>query len=248
MNTGNRESLDVQVVILAAGLGTRLGRPLPKSQTRLRDGRTIMQQQVDNVRSALGPDVPITVVVGFKAMVVVEAHPDLRFTYNEVFDSTNTSKSLLRALTTSHRGGVLWMNGDVVFDPRVLQHVQPWLERDETFVCVNTEAVGEEEVKYTVDAEGFVRELSKTVVGGLGEAVGINYVSAADKAVLVEELRACADTDYFERGLETAIARGVRIAPVDVSRFDVVEVDFEDDLVRADLIDAEHLRLDALTG
>ncbi|WP_432482974.1 phosphocholine cytidylyltransferase family protein [Kineococcus esterisolvens] len=248
MNTGNRESLDVQVVILAAGLGTRLGRPLPKSQTRLRDGRTIMQQQVDNVRSALGPDVPITVVVGFKAMVVVEAHPDLRFTYNEVFDSTNTSKSLLRALTTSHRGGVLWMNGDVVFDPRVLRDARPWIERDETFVCVNTEAVGEEEVKYTVDAEGFVRELSKTVVSGLGEAVGINHVSAADKAVLVEELRACADTDYFERGLETAIARGVRIAPVDVSRFDVVEVDFEDDLVRADRIDAEHLRLDAFTG
>ncbi len=237
----------VQVVILAAGLGTRLGRPLPKSQTPLRDGRTIMQQQVDNVRAVLGADVPITVVVGFKAMVVMEAHPDLLFAYNELFDSTNTSKSLLRALDTSQPGGVLWMNGDVVFDPRVLRRVQPWLERDETFVCVNTAAVGEEEVKYTVDAEGFVRELSKTVTGGLGEAVGINFVSSADKAVLVEELRACADTDYFERGLETAVARGVRVAPVDVSDFDVVEVDFEDDLVRADSIDVEHLRLGPAT-
>jgi choline kinase len=137
------------------------------------------------------------------------------------------------------------MNGDVVFDPRVLRHVQPWLERDETFVCVNTDSVGDEEVKYTVDAEGFVRELSKTVRDGLGEAVGINYVSAADKAVLVEELRACADTDYFERGLETAVARrGLHVAPVDVSRFDVVEVDFEEDLQRADRIEAGNLRLE----
>ncbi|WP_432535937.1 phosphocholine cytidylyltransferase family protein [Kineococcus arenarius] len=248
MTTTDRGPLDVQVVILAAGLGTRLGRPLPKSQTHLRDGRTIMQQQVDNVRAVLGPDVRITVVVGFKAMVVMEAHPDLLFAYNEVFDSTNTSKSLLRALSTSHPGGVLWMNGDVVFDPRLLQSALPWIARDETFVCVNTAAVGEEEVKYTVDAEGFVRELSKTVTGGLGEAVGINHVSAADKAVLIEELRACADDDYFERGLETAVARGVRVVPVDVSRFDVVEVDFEDDLVRADSIDAEHLRLDAVAG
>ncbi|ABS03061.1 CDP-glycerol glycerophosphotransferase [Kineococcus radiotolerans] len=237
----------VQAVVLAAGLGTRLGRPLPKSQTVLRDGRTIMRQQVDHLRSALSAEVRVTVVVGFKATVVMEAHPDLRFVYNERFDSTNTSKSLLRALETSHPGGVLWMNGDVVFDPRILRHVQPWLDRDETFVCVNTASVAEEEVKYTVDAEGFVRELSKTVRGGLGEAVGINHVSSRDKAVLVEELRACADDDYFERGLETAIARrGLHVAPVDVSRFDVVEVDFEEDLQRADRIEADHLRLDPL--
>ena len=240
--------MNVQVSILAAGMGTRLGRPLPKSQTRLRDGRTIMQQQVDNLRSVLGADVPITVVVGFKATVIMEARPDVLFAYNELFDSTNTSKSLLRALVTSQPGGVLWLNGDVVFDPRILLDVQPWLSRDESFVCVNTEAVAEEEVKYTVDAEGFVRELSKTVVGGLGEAVGINYVSSRDKAVLIECLRACEDQDYFERGIELAIERGVRVAPVDISARDVVEIDFEQDLVRADAIDAEHLRLDVQTS
>ncbi|NAZ75102.1 NTP transferase domain-containing protein [Kineococcus sp. T13] len=240
--------MNVQVSILAAGMGTRLGRPLPKSQTRLRDGRTIMQQQVDNLRSVLGADVPITVVVGFKATVIMEARPDVLFAYNELFDSTNTSKSLLRALVTSQPGGVLWLNGDVVFDPRLLLDVQPWLARDESFVCVNTEAVGDEEVKYTVDAEGFVQELSKTVVGGLGEAVGINYVSSRDKAVLIECLRACEDQDYFERGIELAIGRGVRVVPVDISARDVVEVDFEQDLVRADAIDAEHLRLDVHTS
>ncbi|WP_129338261.1 NTP transferase domain-containing protein [Cellulomonas endophytica] len=238
-------SRDLQAVVLAAGLGTRLARSLPKSQTLLRDGRTIMRQQLDNLRSALGPAVRVTVVVGHQATVIMQAHPDVRFAYNELFDATNTSKSLLRALETSPPGGVLWMNGDVVFDPRALRHVQPWLERDETFVCVNTEAVGDEEVKYTVDAAGYVCELSKTVRDGLGEAVGINYVSAADKAVLVEELRACDRTDYFERALETAIARrGMRVLPVDVSMFDVVEVDFEDDLARADRIPAGHLRLD----
>ena len=229
---------DVQIAILAAGMGTRLGRPLPKPLTTLRDGRSIMQQQVENLRSVLGEDVPITAVVGFKATIVMEAVPGLLFAYNEEFDRTNTSKSLLRALTTSHRGGVLWLNGDVVFDPRLLQTVLPFLERDESFVCVDTAVVGEEEVKYTVDAEGFVRELSKTVVGGLGEAVGINYVSSADKAVLIEQLRACEDTDYFERGIETAISdRGMRVHPVDISEFAAVEIDFEEDLRRANLIE-----------
>jgi hypothetical protein len=33
--------------------------------------------------------------------------------YNERYDQTNTSKSLLRALKATGKGGVLWMNGDV---------------------------------------------------------------------------------------------------------------------------------------
>jgi len=223
-----------QVVILAAGMGTRLGRPLPKPLTVLRDGRSILHQQVDNLQRVLGASVPITVVVGFKATIVMEAAPDLLFAYNQVYDSTNTSKSLLKALRTSHPGGVLWLNGDVVFDPRVLEIVEPSLAAEENFVCVNTEAVAEEEVKYTVDADGFVAQLSKKVVGGLGEAVGINHVAAADKPALLAELEACADQDYFERGIESAIAsRGVRFRPLDISVFPAVEVDSEEDLARA---------------
>jgi CDP-glycerol glycerophosphotransferase len=72
------------------------------------------------------------------------------------------------------------------------------------------------------------------VVGGLGEAVGINYVSGADKAALIEQLAACEATDYFERGMELAIQRsGVHFRPLDISRFSAVEVDFDDDLQRA---------------
>ncbi len=37
----------IQAVILAAGMGTRLGRPFPKPLTPLSDGRTIMEQQID---------------------------------------------------------------------------------------------------------------------------------------------------------------------------------------------------------
>ena len=238
-----------QTAILAAGMGTRLGRPFPKPLTPLATGRSILGQQIDNVRAVFGGAARVVIVVGFKMDLVMEAFPDVLYAYNENYDRTNTSKSLLKALRLSHEGGVLWMNGDVVFDPRILQHVRPWLDRDESFVCVNTAAVGDEEVKYSVDAEGFIDELSKSVIGGLGEAVGINYIAAADKAVLIDELRECADTDYFERGLETAIARrGLRVAPVDVSRFDVVEVDFEEDLERADRIDVQRLRLDIVTG
>ena len=108
------------------------------------------------------------------------------------------------------------------------------LQADESFVCVDTSTVADEEVKYTLDADGFIAELSKTVTGGLGEAVGINYISSADKATLVEHLDSCGDQDYFERGMETAIAEaGLKFRPLDISRFSAVEVDFEADLERA---------------
>src|SRR3712207_1033123 len=224
----------LQVVILAAGMGTRLGRDHPKPLTPLHDGRTIMQRQLDGLRAVLGADVPITAVVGFRCEMIMQAAPDLTFSYNPDFATTNTSKSLLRGLSNSRDGGVLWLNGDVVFDPAVLELALPQLLADQSFVCVDTNTVADEEVKYTLDGDGFVRELSKTVVGGLGEAVGIDYVSSSDKAALVEHLEACAEDDYFERGMETAVERsGLRLRPVDISRFPAVEVDFETDLHRA---------------
>ena len=223
-----------QVVVLAAGMGTRLGRKLPKPLTPLMDGRSIMQQQLDGVRAVFGDSVPVTAVVGYRAKAVMRAQPELLFAFNPDFAVTNTSKSLLRALRSSQAGGVLWLNGDVVFDPAVLDHAAPLVQADQSFVCVDTSTVADEEVKYTLDGDGFIAELSKTVVGGLGEAVGINYVSSADKAALVAQLAACEATDYFERGMELAIQQdGVQFRPLDISRFSAVEVDFDDDLQRA---------------
>jgi choline kinase len=225
-----------QIVILAAGLGSRLGRSLPKPLTELSDGRSIMQQQHDNIHAAFGPGARILTVVGYRAETIEDAFPDADYVYNERYDQTNTSKSLLRALAQTGKRGVLWMNGDVVFDPRILGRAMPLIERDQSFVTVNTAKVSDEEVKYTVSAEGFIKELSKTVVGGIGEAVGINFISARDKKAFQRQLARVGDQDYFERGLELAIAEdGLRLEPMDISDLYAVEVDFAEDLERANL-------------
>ena len=228
--------MTTQVVILAAGMGSRLGRSLPKPLTELNDGRTIMQQQFDNIHHAFGKAAKVTIVVGYKLEHIIEAFPDASFVYNEQYDQTNTSKSLMRALSASQPGGVLWMNGDVVFDPTVLDRAAAMMARDQSFVTVNTSKVSDEEVKYTTSAEGYIKELSKTVKGGLGEAVGINYISRDDKANLLRHLARVDDQDYFERGLELAIEQdGLLVEPVDISDLYGVEVDFAEDLERANL-------------
>src|SRR6185437_2188293 len=187
-----------QIAILAAGRGTRLGRPHPKPLTPLADGRTIMAHQLDKI-SASFPGAQVYIVVGSKLEMILEAHPEHLFVYNDDYDETNTSQSLLRVLRASADGGVLWMNGDVVFDRAVLDRAQEMIAAEQSFVAVNTSRVSEEEVKYTLDADGWIKELSKSAPPERGEAVGVNYVAAADKPALIARLLEVDDQDYFER-------------------------------------------------
>jgi choline kinase len=174
------------------------------------------------------------IVVGFKLEAIIERFPEATFVYNEFYDQTNTAKSLLKALRASNDGGALWLNGDVVFDPEVLIRVLPLIQADQSFVVVNTSKVSDEEVKYTLTPEGLIGQLSKQVSGGLGEAVGINFVSSSDKQMLIKRLSEVGDQDYFERGIEIGIeSDGLRFQAVDISDLYAVEVDFAEDLERA---------------
>ena len=223
-----------EAVILAAGMGTRLGRPHPKPLTKLDSGETIMRRQITNLRTCFGGDLRITAVVGYKLDWIIEENSDLSFVYNPYYDTTNTCKSLLKALQNTGNAGVLWMNGDVVFHPELLGLLAEPIRTEQSFVSVNTDSVADEEVKYTLDGAGNIKALSKTVVGGLGEAVGINFVAAADKQALIKRLIECDDLDYFERGIELAIEHdGVCVKAIDISQFPAIEVDFEADLERA---------------
>lgn len=229
--------MQVHVTILAAGMGTRLGRPFPKPLTLLAGGRSILHQQLDNIELVFGDRARVRVVVGFKHELVMEHVPDVAFCYNENYDQTNTNRSLLKSLRSSPSGGMVWMNGDVVFEPMILERLADHIYADRTAIAVNTAVVAEEEVKYTVDDDGFVKELSKTVLDGLGESVGINYVSSTDKAILIRRLAECADQDYFERGIEIAIEKDhLKVVPVDISDLFAVEVDCAEDLNRANAL------------
>lgn len=228
----------MKIVILAAGIGSRLGNPQPKPLTKLSNGKSIMQMQVETLSQHFQID-NIFVVVGFKNQLIMEAFPDLCYLYNPNFDTTNTSKSLLRALRKIHGHDVMWFNGDVIFDPDLISKLKPVTTQNKSFVVVNTAKVGEEEVKYAIN-EGCISQLSKTVSEPLGEAVGINFVTAHDLTHLVEELEACNDNDYFEKAIETGIQKGkFSFIPIDISEFNCLEVDFEEDLNKANQLFSE---------
>lgn len=219
----------MRAIILAAGIGSRLGNPRPKPLTQLTTGEMIMGRQVEYLKQVVASD-DILVVVGFKKDLIMEEFSELTYVFNNVYDRTNTSKSLLRAMRKVRADDVIWLNGDVVFDPEVLHRV---VETKTSCMAVNTASVAEEEVKYTVADDGSIKEVSKTVKNGLGESVGINKIISSDIPLFIEMLEQCQDDDYFERGLELGIEKGLKIFPVDVSDILCIEVDFTEDLEKA---------------
>jgi choline kinase len=175
----------------------------------------------------------INVVVGFKKDLIMESFPDLTYVYNQYFDQTNTAKSLLKAIRKNKGQSILWMNGDIVFDKNILTRLKKYIDKDISFVAVNTSKVADEEVKYTLNDE-CIHKLSKDVENGLGEAVGINFISSEYVNVFIKRLEECNDNDYFEKALELAIEKdSFEIKAIDISDFNCIEIDFEEDLKNA---------------
>lgn len=224
----------MDVILLAAGLGSRLGGGLPKPLTPLgADGESLLQRQVRLLQPLLRSGASLTVVVGHEAARVASAVPRARACLNADYATTNTAKSLLCALHTGS-GPALWLNSDVVFSRGFAEQVcQVASDVATSRIGVKRGRTAEEEVKYLLDGDGRISALSKEVAGGLGEAIGVNLVAAHDRPAFVAALAQVEARAYFERAVELTVERGHRWEPLDLTDHFAVEVDFPEDLTVA---------------
>ena len=216
----------MKVIILAAGIGSRLGNSDPKPLTKLKNGESILYRQVEYLSEYIGINNIIT-IVGYKKDLIMESFPNLIYVYNNFYDTTNTSKSLLAGLHKIENEDVMWLNGDVVFEKELLPKI---IQCSQSCMAVNTNSVGEEEIKYNVFDDGNIKDVSKTVSPALGEAVGINKIMASDLSLFKVNLEKCNSQDYFEKALELSIQDGMKIMPVNINKYLCMEIDFLDDL------------------
>ena len=227
------------VVLLAAGRGSRLGAATAKPLTPLgASGETLLGRQLRLLAPLSAAGCRTTLVVGHREQDFRAAVEDVAFVRNPRYAVTNTARSLLCALSADElpgERGTLWLNTDVLFSHGfAAQLVEAVLHGDgQSFVAVRRGRTADEEVKYTVDETGAVSSLSKQVRDGLGEAVGANFVAAHDRPALRRALTACRDDDYFERAVEATIAAGRRWNALDLTEHFAVEVDFPEDLAIA---------------
>lgn len=218
----------MKIVILAAGAGSRLGTEAPKPLTPLINGKSILALQLETIAQYVSLE-HVWVIIGYHKEMIIEAFPQLHYVYNPDFAQENTAKSLLRAVSRLQED-VLWINGDVVFHPAVLEAV---LTCQRNSMVVNVGPVGDEEVKYRTNAHGQILEVSKHVTIPQGEALGLNYLLKKDLPLFVSNLKKCTDGDYFEKALELCIEEGVAVWALPVDASHCTEIDFPADLERA---------------
>ena len=217
----------MQIIILAAGMGTRLNKDIPKSLTTLNNGESILERQINSLLEYVDKE-NITIVVGYKKNIIQEKYPDYCFVSNNKYKTTNTAKSLLCALNERNiESDMIWLNGDVVFDSQILKNI---FDTNQSSMLVNCESVGEEEVKYSIKNDGSIDKVSKDIKNGLGEAVGINKIVSSQIKEFRHQLDKCEDNDYFERGIEFLINQDIKVYPIDISKYFCCEIDTQDDL------------------
>lgn len=217
----------MKAVILAAGTGSRLGMSAPKSLALLINGKTILDYQVEKI-SKFVPVGNIYVVVGYKKEMIMQRYPQLIYVHNDAYAETNTGRSLLTALNEIEEDDVLWLNGDVVFDERLISRL---IATNNSCVLVDSKTCGAEEVKYTTDSERYIRNISKEVFPAEGEALGMNLVRKKDLPIFKKNLALIDRQDYFEKAIENMISEeNIGILAINSSGLFCHEIDFPQDL------------------
>lgn len=213
-------------IILAAGLGTRLKSSVPKPLTPIFKEKTILDFQVSHLGKTIGKE-NIIMVIGYKKDLITKKFPGLNFLINQEFQSTNTSKSLLLGLDKIN-DDVIWMNSDIYFEEGVLDLL---MNSDHSCCLVDDKKCGEEEVKYSINQNGFIKELSKSVKMPIGEALGINLIKKKDLDDFRSELEKACKDDYFEKALENLIKKNkLKLISIPVGKLFCTEIDFQKDL------------------
>jgi len=230
-------------VVLAAGEGTRLH---PYTQDRPKclvevAGRPLLDRTLDALEAA-----------GFAELVLVTGYREdvlrrflerrggrlrVRCVRNDDYASTNNAYSLWTA-REQVAGGFVLLDGDLLFEPRVLTRV---LETagDAVLAVERRADLGDEEMKVLPGPDVTVAAVNKTMDprAAIGESIGIARFSAAAAAALWDRLdrqvAAGQRNVYYELAFEALIADGLPFHIGDVTGLLCMEIDTPDDLAAA---------------
>ncbi len=239
--TGTSDRAPRQAVILAAGVGSRLGKAaagLPKCLQPLGD-HTLLELQIDIFKS-LGVE-EICVVVGYRSELirrVVARYPGCTTVENVRYAETNSLYSLWVAREWI-KGAFACINADVVAHPELFRRV----------LCAGVSALGcdyasgDEDEHMKIDArEGWVRGMSKKLSAArvVGENVGLLSFDAAGAAAMLAAVERMVaegqDRSWVPAAVDRITSSGVaRVRAVDVTGLPWTEVDFPEDLENARL-------------
>ena len=235
----------MKAIILAAGMASRL-RPLtlhtPKSLLTI-DGKSLLQRSMDAlIQNGIKDFVIVTGYLHEKIEAFVkEQYADtisVKFIYNNVYDSTNNIYSLWLARPEAEGEDFLLLDSDLLYDPQIITEVMA--NKAANVLTLIKHDLGEEEMKVVTDADGVIKEISKTCnpSDAAGESLGIEKIGKEYSAALYKELEVMMNTEhlenkFYELAFERLIPQGHTYNVLDVSHLFSCERDTVEDFENA---------------
>ena len=237
-------SSPTNAVILAAGHGSRMGAltaDRPKALLNVA-GYSLIDRQLDAL--TLSGVTNITVVSGYKHHVL-QQHLGSRVSYvhNERYQKSNSLYSLWLARDVL-RGGAIVMNSDILVSPVLIARLLGTPARDAALVDPR-EDMGDEEMKVRL-SNGFITEFGKDlpIAEASGENVGILKFGREGGRRLIRHLDMLVQigmTSAWAPLAFSALAREWPLVAVSTRGIPWTEIDFPDDLARAEQLAAAQL-------
>lgn len=235
----------MKAIILAAGMASRL-RPLtlttPKSLLKVGE-RSLLQRSMDALIANGVKE--FCIVTGYlHEMIedfVKEQYADsikVIFIYNKVYETTNNIYSLWLARPFAEGEEVLLLDSDLLYDPQIVARVLA-TDAPNVLTLIRHE-LGEEEMKVVTDAQGSIKEISKTCnpADAAGESLGIEKMGKDYTMALYNELEPMMNEEhlenvFYERAFERLILQGHTYQVLDVTELFSCELDTIEDFENA---------------
>ena len=235
----------MKAIILAAGMASRL-RPLtlttPKSLLKVGE-RSLLQRSMDALIANGVRD--FCIVTGYLHEMIEDfvkkQYADsikVTFIYNKVYETTNNIYSLWLARPFAEGEEVLLLDSDLLYDPQIITHVLA-TDAPNVLTLIRHE-LGEEEMKVVTDAQGSIREISKTCnpADAAGESLGIEKMGREYTRALYRELEPMMNQEhlenvFYERAFERLIPQGHTYQVLDVTELFSCELDTIEDFENA---------------
>ncbi len=230
----------VQALVLAAGMGTRIGGSagsLPKTLLSFGDGITILDAQLAALRENSIEDVVI--VTGYRADLIeakVTGLDDVHVTlvYNPFFRTTNNLISFWLALPYID-GEFISINGDNVFHPDILSALLN-SRGDIIMTVARKEQYDDDDMRVTTRGEQVIRVGKDIPIGQTnGESLGIIKFSTNGHGMMRSTLLEMVRDDklhssFYLRALQQMMTANVPVRCCEVRGELWAEIDFPKDL------------------
>jgi choline kinase len=225
----------IQAVILAGGVGSRLGaatKDRPKCLVEV-GGIPLIKHQLEALADhGVGP---VLIVLGYKAEAVREVVGEAAdYVVNTRYEETNSLYSLWLARNWV-KGPFLLLNCDLLFHPDILDRV---LENGGSVLAYDSTSLGGREQTKVAIRDGRVLDLGKDIPAGAsrGENLGLLKFDAEGARALFESVEILIEQGHEKTWVTEAVrttCSKVPIRGVNVAGLPWAEIDFPYDLDRA---------------